>query len=147
MIPQWLSVGEAARRLGVSIADIRELIKAGELKARRSNGRQVVYLEEEEAADESESTIIVQALIAKLRGQIAAKEERLEDREQELLRASEQMRAKDQQIERLMLLLAQAQTQTQELAQRLMSTPPAEALSAAPEPGTGRRWWPLRRRS
>lgn len=152
MIPQWLSVGDAAKRLGVSVADVRDLIKTGELKARRTNGGQVVFLEEEEAADESQSTIMVQALIAKLRGQVAAKEEHLQAREQELLRMADQLRAKDQQIERLMVLLAQVQNQAQELAQRLLPMPPAPAAAPTPpsaparEPNPRRRWWPFQRR-
>ena len=145
MIPEWLSVPDAARRLGVPVGEIRARIKMGELKARRDDGRQVVLLEGEGLAGESESAIVVQALIAELRGQLAAKDEQFKAREQELLRLNEQMRTKDQQIERLMVLLAQAQAQTQELAQRLLPAPPAAASPAAPRP-RARRWWLFRRR-
>ena len=141
MVPEWLSVSQAARRLGVSADEVRERIKAGEMRVRRDNGRRVVLLEAEGSADEDESAIVVQALMAELRGQIAAKEEQLRSREAELQRLNEQMRAKDQQIERLMVLLAQSQAQTQELAQRLLPSPPAAAPPPAARPR--RRWWPF----
>jgi len=143
MVPEWLSVSQAARRLGVSPDEVRERIKAGELKVRRSNGRQVVLMEAEGWGDETDSAIIVQALIAELRGQIAAKEEQLKNREQEIQRLSEQARAKDQQIERLMVLLAQSQAQTQELAQRLLPAPPPPWPAARPDSARRRRWWPF----
>ncbi len=146
MIPEWLSVTEAARRLGISAEEVRQRIDAGELKARVDNGHQVVLIDAERRSGEAESTIIIQALMAELRGQITAKDEQLRSRDQELQRLMEQMRAKDQQIERLMVLMAQVQAQARELTQRLLPMTPVDSHSPAPKSGDRRRWWPFRPR-